>query len=154
MKYGDFSSLVQLGVGLHVGTALLQLYGDLGLQPLARKIERIRTIFIDHPPTGDLQDQFHRLEGDFDIFKIDLFKEYKKYIIFNSAVAVILMFMLVLIAFKADDQITLGGTIPFVAGSILPALISLGCLWRDASNAMRPLNERAEALEAKVLGEN
>ena len=32
MKYGDFSSLVQLGAGLHIGTAFLQVYGELGVE--------------------------------------------------------------------------------------------------------------------------
>ena len=44
MKYGDFSSVVQLGVGLHVGTALLQLYGELGVQPLVRVLNRTRSL--------------------------------------------------------------------------------------------------------------
>ena len=45
MKYGDLASIVQLGVGLHVGTAVLQLYGELGVQPLERKISGIRRLF-------------------------------------------------------------------------------------------------------------
>ena len=46
IKYGDFSSLVQLGVGLHVGTALLQLYGELAVEPLTRTLDRTRTLFL------------------------------------------------------------------------------------------------------------
>ena len=53
MKYGDLSSVVQLGVGLHVGGAVLQLFGELGV-PLERRIARIRGLFrlpeAERPP--------------------------------------------------------------------------------------------------------
>jgi hypothetical protein len=45
MKNGDLSSVVQLGVGLHVGTAVLQIFADFGVTPLERRIARVRTLF-------------------------------------------------------------------------------------------------------------
>jgi hypothetical protein len=88
MKYGDFSSLVQLGVGIHLGTALLQLYGELGVQPLVRTIARIESLFVDETELPkDVEDELRRLECDFDIFKIRLFNEYKSFVKLRGCVS-------------------------------------------------------------------
>ena len=56
--------VVQLGVGLHVGTALLQLYGELGVEPLARVLERTRSLFAapqeERPPKA-IEEELERL---------------------------------------------------------------------------------------------
>lgn len=66
MKYGDFSSVVQLGVGLHVGTVVLQLYGDIGLQPLNRALARLRSLFLapEHErPPKEFEDELLGIEA-------------------------------------------------------------------------------------------
>jgi hypothetical protein len=157
MKYGDFSSVVQLGVGLHVGTAVLQLYGELGLQPLARTIARTRSLFLvpdeERPPIA-VKDQLDRIESKYEIFKIRLFNEYKKYVFLNSVVALLLAILLTVIAFKADDIVTDGWeavTALIVAMSLLPGPITLGVLWHDAEKQVRPMKQEADALEEKAL---
>jgi hypothetical protein len=111
MKYGDFISLVQLGVGLHVGTALLQLYGQIGVAPLARSLERTRSLFSapqnERPPKA-IEDELERLESRFEIFKIRLFQEYRRYVFFNLVVATVLAGILVILSFKPNDPITKG----------------------------------------------
>lgn len=157
MKYGDFSSLVQLGVGLHFGTAVLQLYGELGVQPLVRTIARTRSLFLvpddDRPPKA-IEDQLDRIESKYEIFKIRLFNEYKRYVLVNSVVALLLAILLTVIAFKADDIITedwQSVTALIVALSLLPAPITLCVLWYDAAKQVRPMKQEADALEERAL---
>lgn len=147
---------MQLGVGLHVGTAVLQLYGELGVQPLARAIARTRSLFLapepERPPK-DVEEDLDRLEGRFEIFKIRLFKEYKKFILGNSIVAGLLAAVLTVLAYKADDEITESWqavSVLIVALSLLPAPVSLGVLWFDADRQIKPLKREADALEARA----
>jgi hypothetical protein len=152
MKYGDFSSLVQLGVGLHLGTAVLQLYREFGLQPLIRTLERIKAL------TGELKknkeeiiaksDQLH---ADFEIFKIEFFKEFRKYVLINLAFAVALLICLIVISIAAESELHPGAAVILVAISILPASISLGVLWFDTSRRLTPLKERADKLEQEAI---
>ena len=156
MKYGDFSSLVQLGVGLHVGTAILQLYGEIGTEPLVRSLARIRGLLSEepNPSSAELLEEYDQLASDYDIFKIRLFNEFKKYIKMNACVAAALVVVLIIIAFKADDAIDEYWTImtiPVVALSVLPAACTLGALWYDASKFVGPMKARADKLEDKAL---
>jgi hypothetical protein len=156
MKYGDFASLVQLGVGLHVGTALLQLYGELGVEPLARALERTRGLLAapqDERPPKAIEEELERLESRYEIFKIRLFKEYRKYVFFNLVAAGMLAIILIILAFKADDPITDGWegiTVAMVALSTLPGPISLGVLWFDASRQVKPMRTTADDLEERA----
>jgi len=156
IKYGDFSSLVQLGVGLHVGTALLQLYGELAVKPLTRTLGRTRSLFLapqDERPPKAIEEELEELESRYEIFKIQLFYEYRWYVFFNLVVAVVLAITLVILAYKAEDPITedwFWTTIGMVALSILPGPISLAALWFDASSQVRPLHQEAEKLEKRA----
>jgi hypothetical protein len=156
MKYGDFSSLVQLGVGLHVGTAILQLYGEIGAEPLVRTLARIKGVLPEEsdPASAELREEYDQLASDYDIFKIRLFNEYKRYIKINAWVAVALIIVLTVIAFKAEDVIDENWiviTIPIVALSVLPAGCTLSALWYDASQLVVPMKSRADKLEIKAL---
>ena len=157
MKYGDFSSLVQLGVGLHVGAALLQMYGELGVAPLVRTIGRVRSLFLapeaERPPKA-LEDELDRLESRYEIFRIRLFQEYRKYVVINSIVAIVLAVMLVAIALKAQDDVAEGyewTIVMMVALSLLPAPITLGALWIDADRQVKPIKKEADDLEKRAL---
>ncbi|UPT84277.1 hypothetical protein HAP41_0000028320 [Bradyrhizobium barranii subsp. apii] len=157
MKYGDFSSLVQLGVGLHVGTALLQMYGELGVAPLVRTIGRTRSLFLapdgERPPKA-LEEELDRLESRCEIFKIRLFQEYRKYVRINSFVAVLLAIVLVAIAYKAQDDVIEGyewTTVVMFALSLLPAPSTLGALWVDANRQVKPMKDEADDLEKRAL---
>lgn len=156
MKYGDFSSIMQLGVGLHIGTAVLQLYGEIGAEPLVRTLSRVRASIddLDKEKGQEARDEYEQLASDYDIFKIRLFNEYKNYVKINSFVALALFAVLATLAFKNDDLIEgdwIMITIPIVAFAFLPALVTLGSLWFDASRLATALMVRADALEKKVL---
>ncbi len=149
MKYGDFSSLVQLGVGLHLGTALLQLYGDIGLQPLVRALHRARRIIESNQGAGnsDLVEKLAVLESDFDIFRIRLSNTIKQMVAVNTIFAAVLTFCLVFLAYAADQAISAGLSIVLVLLSLAPAMITTYLLWKSASLEAAPLKKRADALE-------
>ena len=93
------------------------------------------------------------MESRYEIFKIQLFYEYRWYVFFNLVVAVVLAITLVILAYKAEDPITedwFWTTIGMVALSILPGPISLAALWFDASSQVRPLRQEAEKLEKRA----
>jgi hypothetical protein len=152
MKYGDFSSLVQLGVGLHAGTALLQLYGEIGAQPLIRRIARIKALIDDGEGSPNTQDQLTKIESDLDIFKIKHFNEYTKYVWINCGVAALLAAVLIFISYMYDDPISEAASIFVVCASLFPAPITLWILWHDASVASKHINAEAQALEDRLLG--
>ncbi len=154
MYFGDFASVVQLGVGLHLGTALLQMYGEIGLQPMIRSIERMRDVVQDpdYPPTDQHRQDLDAIISRFAVFKIQMFTQYKTYLIANSVNAGILILLLVLISFKYSDPVSPQGGIVFVSMSILPAPITLFCLWHAATKALRPLQQAAKALEGEMIG--
>ena len=157
MKYGDLSSIVQLGVGLHVGTAVLQLYGELGIAPLERRILRIKKLFQlpkSQRPSHELEEELSWVESRYELFKIEFFREYRWCVILSSVVAVILAVFLVVIAVKADDQILDGYelfAVVAIAASYLPAPCILGSLWVDAQRRIKPLREAADSIEKRAL---
>jgi hypothetical protein len=159
MKYGDLSSIVQLGVGLHVGTAVLQLYSELGMAPMERRLARIRDLFKlpegDCPPP-DLGEELARLEGRYGLFKIVFFKRYRWLVMVNSGIAAVLAVFLIIIACKAGDDILEGYEwFPVVAISLafIPAPLMLGALWWDARERVAPLKEVADDIEARAITE-
>jgi hypothetical protein len=151
MKYGDFSSLVQLGAGLHAGTALLQLYGDIGLAPLVRRISRVRSLVEIGGMPADIVEDLARVESDFEIFKIRHFNEYKRFVKANFGVAAALVVLLAVIAYLAETEVPAQITIIIVAFSVFPAPITLGVLWWDASQSSKQIHARAERLELRAI---
>jgi hypothetical protein len=150
MNYGDFGGLVQLGIGLHIGTALFQLYGEIGVQPLERILRRVRELTAE-PKAAHLAEELEDVETDFDVFKIQLFNEYRHYLVINSVVAVLLIAILIAITFAANAAIPAVVGVILVALSILPAGATLGSLWLDASRQIQPIKRKAEELQTKAL---
>jgi hypothetical protein len=153
----ELASIVQLGVALHVGTAVLQLYGELGVAPLERRIERIRGLFrlpkAERPPQ-EIEEQLLRLESRYELFKIDFFHHYRWCVAINSIVAALLAVSLIAIAFKADDLIRDGYEWFYVAAialSFLPAPLILAALWFDAQRRTKSLKSEAKSIETRAL---
>lgn len=153
MKYGDFSSLVQLGVSLHLAMVALQHYGDVGVGPLAHTIGRIRSSWTGkgRHPSRELEAELDALEADFKKFKLRMVTEFKEYWAINTTTAVLLVGFLALISWRADDALPNWLAIVFLAFSVLPAPITLFALWRDATSAIRPIKARADELEARTI---
>jgi len=106
MKYGDFSSLVQLGVSLHLAMVAIQHYGDIGAGPLAHTIERIRRACAGpgKRPSPELASELDALEADFKKFKLRMFAEFKEYWAINTATAVVLGGFLALISWRPTTR--------------------------------------------------
>ena len=158
MKYGDLSSIVQLGVGLHVGTAVLQLYTELGIKPLEQKIARIRSLFLvenaaERPPDA-LREELDRLESRYELFKIEFFREYKWCVGLMTGVACLLAIFLVMIAAWAEVTIE-GAWYCFPGAAIIlsfaPAPVTLVLLWLIASLRLGPLKRDTECLEQRAV---
>jgi hypothetical protein len=159
MKYGDLSSIVQLGVGLHVGTAVLQLYGELGIVPLERRISRIRRLFRlpeAERPSRELEEELNWVESRYELFKIEFFRQYRWCVALNTGVALVLATFLIVIAFKADDPILEGQelfAVFAIAASFLPAPLILGSLWFDAQKRVKTLKSKADGIEKRAIEE-
>jgi hypothetical protein len=157
MKYGDLSSIVQLGVGLHVGTAVLQLYSEFGMAPMERRLARIRDLFklpTGECPSPELREELDRLEGRYGLFKIVFFKQYRWFVAGNSIIAAVLAVFLIIIACKAADDIRDGYEWFAVAAmslSFIPAPLMLGVLWWDARQRVAPLKKLAGDIEARAI---
>ncbi len=154
MNYGDLASIVQLGVGLHLGTAVLQIYGELGVAPFERRIARIRSLIRPEATATELEAELSQLEGRYELFKIEFFNQYRFYMVVNSIVALALAVLLIIIAIKAADVITEGWewfAVLSIAMSLLPAPLTLVALWFEARRRLRTLMSDAERIESEAL---
>jgi hypothetical protein len=100
---------------------------------------------------ADVVDELVRVESDFEIFKIQHFNEYKKFVKANFGVAAVLVILLTVLAYMADSEIPVELTVGVVALSIFPAPITLAALWIDASNSSKQIRERADRLERRAI---
>jgi hypothetical protein len=105
----------------------------------------------NHPPKDEHRDQLATIVSRFEVYKIQMFTEYKRYLIANSIVAAMLTAILVFIAYRYSTLISPQCSIIFVAFSVLPAPITLFCHWHDATTALRPLLDSAKDLEGKMI---
>jgi Na+/proline symporter len=81
-------------------------------------------------------------------------QEYRKYVRINSIVAIALAIILVVIAYKAQDDVAEGyewTTVVMFALALLPAPLTLGALWIDANRQVKPMKEDADDLEKRAL---
>lgn len=148
------ASIVQLGVGLHLGTAVLQIYGELGVAPFERRIARIRSLIRPEATATELEAELSQLEGRYELFKIEFFNQYRFYMVVNSIVALALAVLLIIIAIKAADVITEGWewfAVLSIAMSLLPAPLTLVALWFEARRRLRTLMSDAERIESEAL---
>jgi hypothetical protein len=158
MKYGDLSTIVQLGVGLHLGTAVLQFYTELGIRPLEAKIARIKTLFlVENPaerPPDALQEELDQLESRYELFKIEFFREYRGCVGFMAIVAFVLVIFLIMIALWAG--VTIEGSwywfpVTAIILSFVPAPVTLGLLSLVAGLRIKPLRRDTENLEQRAV---
>lgn len=132
MKLQDFSSLVQLGVALHAGTAVLQLSENFWLRPIDRKIRRIEerskaaeAETIDRDWIDTISENRRMLHTNFESFENQFHNSFAKYTTISSAFALMQVIMLVIITFSAETEIlTLIGLFIMLV-SIVPGFVIL-----------------------------
>jgi hypothetical protein len=138
---------------------ILQLYSELGMAPMERRLARIRELFKlpeGDCPSPELREELARLEGRYGLFKIDFFKQYRWLVTVNSVVAVVLVVFLIIIACKAGDVIRDGYewfTVVAISLSFIPAPLLVGTLWWDARRRVAPLKKVADDIEARAITE-
>ena len=112
MSSGDFSSVVQLGVGLHAGSALLQTISEFASAPMSRRLSRLSAIAEARASRGHSEKTHHDmardLVGDLEIKKIQFFNEYREVVAANAGIAVALCVLLAGIAFWASKRFPRG----------------------------------------------
>jgi hypothetical protein len=155
MSLGDFSSVVQLGVGLHAGTALLQSISQLASAPLSRELGRLKSIAEVRSMKRDDEEHLETardLVGDLEIKKVQFFNEYREIVAINSAIAVGLGVVLAIIAFCAeykDPPLWLEWLI--VVGSLVPAPASILFLWNRWQAHTQGLRDSIDDLRSAML---
>ena len=153
MKLGDFSSLVQVGIGLHAGAGLLQLFSEFGLEPLERRLTRLDGYLLRRglPPEDPRRERIEDLKGSLTIFKIQLSNEHRKYVITNFVVAGFLLFVLVVISFLNDEQIEWGYALLLAGVCCLPAIYSVIIYFRRATPQIQALQHQILSLERNLF---
>jgi hypothetical protein len=156
MSLGDFSSVVQLGVGLHAGTAILQSIAEFAGTPLTRRVERLR-LLAEVKTKRDAKykkcfDDACDLLGDLEVKKVQFFNEYKQVVQVNAGVAIALCFLLAVIAFDARGEAPIWAGLFIVALSFAPAGVSLVVLGQRWMENTAGLSEKIIDLENCLLG--
>lgn len=127
MSVQDFFSVVQLGAGLHFGTALLQLAGGLESASMDRRFQALQNWAIEARDegvdTGEVFDQIKNLRASIERFKSQHDQEYRKFAYVMLAIGCILSIKLSVMSFFAscDAPTWLGAS--FVLISIAPVFI-------------------------------
>lgn len=152
MDYGDFIGLVQLGVGLHAGTALLQLYGEIGGQRLVRRFERLESL-VDRKDGNwtKVIEEMDDIKGRYNLFRVKFFNDYRRFVIYNSVVAAILAVWLVILTLCYEVEISWVLAALSIVVSVLPAPATLLILIWKAENELRPLDKEVEKLLETAL---
>ena len=152
MKFGDFSSLVQLGVGLHLGAALLQQYGDLGLEKVVRVTTRISSMLAeDEKLRPKFSERLKIIEGKIGIFRIRLSQEFNYLRKTNTYVGLLLIAVLIVMSFCSEVDIPVWLGVALTVASVVPAFWSLFFLWKRAKEKLESILTIATRLEDDCL---
>jgi hypothetical protein len=156
MKLSDFSSVVQLGVGLHAGTALVQSVAEFTGTPLSRKIDRLTALAearaardVDY---AECYETALNLAGDLEIKKIQFFNEYKLVVYVSGGFAVGLCVLLAALALAAGWETPIWVATFIISISFGPAGILLWLLHSRWITNTRTLATRVQTLEERLLG--
>jgi hypothetical protein len=147
--------MVQLGVGLHAGTALFQSVFELAGTPLANRVSRLAELAEAKTKRDqsfqDKLDMAHDIMGDLENKRLLFHREYKNLVLANGGVAIALLVALSYISFDAQEKIPWPVGLFLVTLSLLPATGSLLLLSNSWSKKMAPLRSSIEALESALL---
>jgi len=164
MRLGDFSSILQLGVGLHAGTAWLQSIAEFASSPISRRIERLARLAALRRAryeqksqelaerSVDLENAVLDLQSSLELKKVQFFNEYRMAAIVNTGSAMVLFLLLVWAAVKADDPVGFCLACFIVAVSFAPAALSLSTLWRRWYINTADVRQTTGKIEHQLLG--
>jgi hypothetical protein len=156
VNLGDFSSIVQLGVGLHAGTALMQSVAEFASTPVSRRLSRLAKIAEIRSKKDASREALHEIAqdllSDLEVKKVQFFNEYREVVAVNTVVAMVLSFILILTGFLYSEQIPGWAAVLIVLVSFAPATASLAFLWFRWRNHTKALTTAIDALDAALLG--
>lgn len=155
MIVSDLFPIVQLGVGLHGGTALFQSFFELAGTPLANRAARLAQLAEvkarRNPKFQDQLDRANDLLGDLEIVRLNFHREYKQLVLVNGGFAICLVLALSVMSFCARETIPWLAASLFLALSVFPAgvsLVVLHCSWSAKTKAIRDV---VAAIETALL---
>ncbi|WP_431204378.1 hypothetical protein ACQ86E_04455 [Bradyrhizobium betae] len=140
MSLSDFSSVLQLGVGFHAGTALLQPILEFASAPIVARAERLARVAelrvvrlqrTGNPHSGAeaLLNDLNDLRGVLALDRVLFFQEYRIAAGANAIFALVLYGLLSWAAMKPDHNVGPLLAIFLIGLSAGPALASLSILW-------------------------
>jgi hypothetical protein len=155
MKVQDFFTVVQLGVGIHAGTAILQLSGELGIAPIERRVDALQSWLEEEKEQGhDLADENDKLaiiRAEMAIYRVRYEKMYRRSVMWTFAFGCLLAFALAVMSFIADQDINFDIAIIIVLLCFMPAALIFAYLWHMSSANLLPIDRKVSALEDRVL---
>lgn len=162
MQLSDFSSVLQLGVGLHAGTVLLQAIFEFASAPMTAKLERFAKFAAlrrdKMTKRGDDPTAIEEVEGrildaqsSLEVKKVQFFNEYKTAAKINTAVSVLLFCLLVWAAIKPAHDVYWWLQVGIVFLSAGPALLSLCILWHRWHSNTTSIRESIVSFETALL---
>lgn len=161
MSLSDFSSVLQLGVGLHAGTALLQPILEFASAPIvarADRLARIAELRVDRlRRTGKashaaetLLDDLNDIRGLLALDRVLFFQEYKIAAAANAVVAAILYGLLSWAALDPAQNVEKLWAACLIALSAGPAVASLAILWWRWRANTSPIGQKLDSFQKEI----
>lgn len=161
MSLSDFSSVLQLGVGLHAGTALLQPILEFASTPIvarAERLARIAELRVDrlrrtgkpHSRAETLLNDLNDIRGLLALDRVLFFQEYKIAASANAVFAAVLYGLLSWAALHPDR-----GVGPLLATCLIglsmgPAVASLAILWWRWRTNTSSIEEKLDTFQKDI----
>lgn len=157
MNVQDFFSVVQLGVGIHAGTAFLQLSSEMRVAPTERRLENVGRWINEEKVragthiTSNIEEEFDEIQTNLRVYRQIFQNKYTIHSCLTFGFGAAILFMLCVMSFIADTKITELTGLFIVLFSICPALFIFISFWHDSSQALRPIEDSIAALERKIV---
>lgn len=136
---------------MHLGAAILQLFPEFAAAPLQRAVVRIKQGMAEVTVDDNMAEECGKLESDYQLFQIGLFHKTKHLVKSNFAVAVALIVILMVISYKAQEDLNESLSVVFASLSVVPAFLTLLVLWWNTRDDLSKLKKRASDLEKRVF---
>lgn len=154
MKVQDFFSFVQLGVGIHAGTAILQLSVEFGLAPIERRIDNISAWLDDERREGNVlesrEQEIKYIKTILYIYKSQYSNLYRRTVLVTLGFGGFLAFVLAIMSFIADSNISTIVGLFLIILSVIPAMLTFSYLWQKSTVALMPIEQLIRRMEGAI----
>jgi hypothetical protein len=150
----DFFTVVQLGVGIHAGTAILQLSGEFGIAPVERRVDNIARWLGEEREENNIlseqEDQLKAIKARIYIYKLQYAYVYRKQVYIMLGFAAGLLFCLDIMSFVAEADISLLIGLSLVLLCVFPAALYFAYLWQQSTAALAPIERAVSRMEEAI----